>query len=97
MYRAGAARVLRCRWELNPAGPPSKTAVGTMMWVPLDGFEVRTAGAVYVTHAVTRLQGSPYLGRSAVVELVAGPREVLHPQLVGLLHLLYLLGPRLGL
>ena len=41
--------------------------------------------------------GSPYLGRSAVVELVAGLGEVLHPQLVGLLHLLYLLGPRLGL
>ena len=97
MYRAGAAKVLRCRWELNPAGPPSRTAVGPMMWVPLDGFEMQTAGAMYVTHAVTRLQGSPYLGRSAVVELVAGLGEVLHPQLVGLLHLLYLLGPRLGL
>ncbi len=68
-----------------------------MMWVPLDGFEMQTAGAMYVAHAVTRLQGSPYLGRSAVVELVAGLGEVLHPQLVGLLHLLYLLGPRLAL
>jgi hypothetical protein len=29
-----------------------------MMWVPLDGFKMQTAGAVYVTHAVTRLQGS---------------------------------------
>ena len=28
----------------------------TMMWVPLDGFEMQTAGAVYVTHAVARLQ-----------------------------------------
>ena len=68
-----------------------------MMWVQLDGFKMQTAGAVYMTHAVARLQGSPYLGRSAVVELVAGLGEVLHPQLVGLLHLLYLLGPRLGL
>ncbi len=56
-----------------------------------------TAGAVYVTHAVTRLQGSPCLGRSAVVELVSGLGEVLHPRLVELLHLLYLLSPRLGL
>ena len=97
MYRAGAAKVLRYRWELNPAGSPYRTAVGTMMWVPLDGFEMQTVGAMYVTHAVTHLQGSPYLGRSAVVELVAGLGEVHHPQLVGLLHLLYLLGPRLGL
>ncbi len=63
----------------------------------IDGFEMQTAGAMYVTHAVTRLQGSPYLGRSAVVELVAGLGKVLRLQLVGLLHLLYLLGPRLGL
>ncbi len=70
-----------------------------MMWVLLDGFKMQTADAVYVTHAVTCLQGSPYLGRSAVVdsELVAVLGEALHPRLVGLLHLLYLLGPRLGL
>ncbi len=97
MYRASAAKVLCCLWELNPAGPPSKTAIGKMMWAPLDGFKMQTAGAVYVTHAVTRLQGSPYLGRFAVVKLVTGLWALLHPQLVGLLHLLYLLGPRLGL
>jgi hypothetical protein len=70
-----------------------------MMWVQLDGFKMQTAGAVYMTHAVARLQGSPYLGRSqaAVVELVAGLGVVLHPRLLELLHLLYLLGPRLEL
>ena len=69
-----------------------------MMWVPLDGFKTRmqTASAVYVTHAVARLQGSLFLGRSAVVERVESLEEVLRWS-VGLLYLLYLLGPRLGL
>ncbi len=82
---------------VEPSRSFIQNAAGTMMWVPLDGFKMQTAGAVYVTHAVTRLQGSPYLGRSAVVEIVAGLGEVLHSQSVELLHLLYLLGPRLGL
>jgi hypothetical protein len=67
-----------------------------MMWVPLDGFDMQTAGAIYVTHAMARLQRSPFLGRSAVVERVEELEEVLCPSM-GLLYLLYLLGPRLGL
>jgi hypothetical protein len=67
-----------------------------MMWVPLDGFKMQTAGAMYVTHAVARLQRSPFLGRSAVVERVEELEEVLCRSM-GLLYLLYLLGPRLEL
>jgi hypothetical protein len=48
-----------------------------MMWVPLDGFDMQTAGAIYVTHAMARLQRSPFLGRSAVVERVEELEEVL--------------------
>ncbi len=67
-----------------------------MMWVPLDGFKMQTVGAIYVTHAMARLQRSTFLGRSAVVERVEKLGEVLCRSM-GLLHLLYLLGPRLGL
>ena len=48
-----------------------------MMWVPLDGFDMQTAGAIYVTHAVARLQRSAFLGRSAVVERAEELEKVL--------------------
>jgi hypothetical protein len=67
-----------------------------MMWVPLDGIDMQTAGAIYVTHAVAHLQRNPFLGRSAIVERVEELEEVLCPSM-GLLYLLYLLGPHLEL
>ncbi len=58
-----------------------------MMWVPLDALKMQAAGAVYVTHAVTRFQGSRYLGRSSVVEIVEELEEVLRRSVGGLLYL----------
>jgi hypothetical protein len=37
-YMNGLRRAVRCRWELNPTSP--------LLWMPMDGFETQTAGAM---------------------------------------------------